>query len=234
MTVLFRDLRFYGYFAVLLLSAGVLAISAYFASIFLPNLHHDFSIYSLVPPSWTIFILILVLISSTPRLDAIMLFITDILWLALASWSTDVIGNTQCDALGSSRTNTKHGTISARSYCDLSKVIQACSWAIFCLVTLYFIFILALASRSMAMGRPDIWRDDIREMPWFMQAPGFPGSGYTYSSQYGSRAYPTTGPYSQYPTSVYPGGVVQQQPGQRIIVQPGSGGMPTTVSQTPM
>ncbi|KAI9507016.1 hypothetical protein F5148DRAFT_165248 [Russula earlei] len=137
MTVLFANLRVYGYVAVILTSAAVLGISAYFASIFLPHLHHDFSIYSLIPPSWTIFMFTLILISSTPYTDAIILFISGILWLTLAAWSSDSLGSTQCDALGNSRTSTKNGTISARSYCDLSKVIEAFSWATFSLSTFF-------------------------------------------------------------------------------------------------
>lgn len=248
MTVLFRDLRFYGYFAVILLSATVLGIAAYFASIFLPHLHHDFSIFSLIPPSWTIFILTLLLLSSTPRADAIFLFVTDILWLTLASWSSDALGSTQCDALGNARSNTKHGTISARSYCDLSKVIEAFSWATFCLLTLYFVFLITLATRSVAMGRYDIWRDDVRELPWFGQAPGYPGTGYaSHSAQYGNRgyngstypgsyaqqgSYSQPGSYSQYPTT-YGGNVVHQQPGHSLVIQPGMNGGAPTVQQVP-
>ncbi|KAI0004957.1 hypothetical protein BJV74DRAFT_805938 [Russula compacta] len=232
MTVLFRDLRFYGYVAVILLSAAVLGISAYFASIFLPNLHHDLTIYSLIPPSWTIFIFTFILMSSTPRADAIFLFISDILWLTLAAWSADNIGYTQCDALGNSRTNTKNGTISARSYCDLSKVVEAFSWAAFCLITLYFIFLVTLASRSVAMGRPFIWREDIRELPWFGQAPGYPGVAYaSYSPQYGPRGYP--GSYAQYPTTTYGGNVVQQQAGHSVVIQPGMNGRAPTIQQVP-
>ncbi|KAI0307219.1 hypothetical protein B0F90DRAFT_538102 [Multifurca ochricompacta] len=232
MTVLFRDLRLYGCFTVVLLSATVLGVSAYFASIFLPELHHDFSIYSLIPPSWTIFILIVLMVSSTPRADAIFLFITDILWLTLAAWSSDSLGSTQCDALGNSRANTKNGTMSARTYCDLSKVVEAFSWATFCLLTLYLIFVISLASRSVAMGRPYIWREDIRELPWFGQAPGYPGFGYvTYPSQYVPRSHP--GPYTQYPTGGYGSNVVQQQPGHSLVIQPGRNGMPPTVQQVP-
>lgn len=234
MTVLFRNLRGYGYLIVILLSATVLGISAYFASIFLPNLHHDYSIYALVPPSWTIFIFILILVDSTPRADAIFLFISGILWLTLAAWTSDSLGSTQCDALGNSRTSTKNGTISARSYCDLSKVIEAFSWTCFCLITLYFIFLLNLVSRSVAMGRPEIWGENIRELPWFGQAPGWPGLGYVpYSSQY-PRGY-ANGPYAQYPatTTTYGGNVVQQQPGHQIVIQPGRNGMPPSVSQVP-
>jgi len=240
MTVLFRDLRCYGFVAVMLLSATVLGISAYFASIFLPDLHHDFTIYALIPPSWTIFIFLVLLISSTPRADAIFLFISDILWLTLASWSTDSIGYTQCDALGNTRTSTKHGTISARSYCDLSKVIEAFSWATFCLLTLYFIFVVTLASRSVAMGRPDIWRENIIELPWFGQAPGYPGVPYSaYPSQYGSRGYPGQYPQYQqqqyqagYPTT-YGGSGFVQQPGHSLVIQPGANGGAPTVQQVP-
>jgi len=220
MTVLFKDLRFYGYLTVILLSGAVLGISVYFATIFLPNLHHDYSIYALVPPSWTIFIFILALVGSTPRLDAIYLFISGILWLTLAAWSSDILGATQCDALGGARIATKHGTMSARSYCDLSKVLEAFSWAIFCLITLYFMFLMSLATRSVAMGSPSIWSENIIELPWFGQAPGYPGFGYAqYSSQSG-RGYATSGPYSQYPGTTYGGNVYQQQPGQTLVIQP--------------
>jgi len=229
-----------------LLSATVLGIAAYFASIFLPNLHHDYSIFSLIPPSWTIFILVLLLFSSTPRADAFFLFVSDVLWLTLAAWSSDALGSTQCDALGNARSNTKHGTISARSYCDLSKVIEAFSWATFCLLTLYLIFVITLATHSVAMGRYDIWRDDIRELPWFGQAPGYPGAGYaSYSGQYGNSGqygssaqygnrggYPGSYAQSQYPTT-YGGNVVQQQPGHSLVIQPGINGGAPTVQQVP-
>ena len=83
------------------------------------------------------------------------------------------------------------------------------------------------------MGRYDIWRDDVRELPWFGQAPGYPGTGYaaySSSSQYGNRGYP--GSYSQYPTT-YGGNVVQQQPGHSLVIQPGINGGAPTVQQVP-
>jgi len=84
----------------------------------------------------------------------------------------------------------------------------------------------------MAMGRPYIWSEDIRQLPWFGQAPGYPGIGYTsYSSQYGPRA--QNAPYAQYPTTTYAGNVVQQQPGHSLVIQPGRGGAPATVQQVP-
>jgi len=95
-----------------------------------------------------------------------------------------------------------------------------------------------LATRSVAMGRYDIWRDDIRELPWFGQGPGYPGASYpTHSTQYGNRGYPGStypGSYaqSQYPTT-YGGNVVQQQPGHSLVIQPGMNGGAPTVQQVP-
>jgi hypothetical protein len=96
------------------------------------------------------------------------------------------------------------------------------------------------------MGRYDIWRDDVRELPWFGQAPGYPGTGYaTYSGQHGNRGYPGSygqgsygqgtygqGSYAQYP-STYGGNVVQQQPGHSLVIQPGMNGGAPTVQQVP-
>lgn len=84
------------------------------------------------------------------------------------------------------------------------------------------------------MGRPFIWREDILELPWFGQAPGYPGYGYVnYQSQSMSRGYAGSyTPYTQYPTSVG-GNVVHQQPGHSLVIQPGRNGMPSTVQQVP-
>jgi len=93
----------------------------------------------------------------------------------------------------------------------------------------------------MAMGRYDIWREDVRELPWFGQQPGYPGAGYaTYPGQYGNRGYPGSyaqgshvqGSYAQYPTT-YGGNVVQQQPGHSLVIQPGMNGGAPTVQQVP-
>ena len=85
------------------------------------------------------------------------------------------------------------------------------------------------------MGRFQIWREDIRELPWFGQAPGYPGIGYAaYSSQYGPRGYP--GSYAQtaqYPATTYGGSVVHQQPGHSLVIQPGLNGGAPTVQQVP-
>ncbi|KAI0065937.1 hypothetical protein BV25DRAFT_1989006 [Artomyces pyxidatus] len=228
MTVLFRTLRVYGYVGVFLLSATVLGVSAYLASQFLPNLHHDFTIFSLIPPSWTIFIFVILLVNSTPRVEAFFLFITGVLWLTMGAWSSDIIGSTQCDALGDSRTETKHGTMSARSYCDLSKVVEAFSWATFILLFLFFCFVVHLASRSVAMGRQFIWQENIYELPWFGQAPGYPGV--PYSEYYAAQGY-YPGAYGM--QSSYGGNVVQQQPGHSVVIQPGVNGQGPYVQQVP-
>jgi hypothetical protein len=107
-------------------------------------------------------------------------------------------------------------------------------------VTLYLVFLITLTTRSVAMGRYEIWREDVRELPWFGQAPGYPGSGYSTYSQYGNRGYPGStypgstypGSYAQYPTT-YGGNVVQQQPGHSLVIQPGINGGAPTVQQVP-
>ena len=107
-------------------------------------------------------------------------------------------------------------------------------------VTLYLVFIITLASRSVARGRPYIWREDIRELPWFGQEPGYPGVPYgTYPSQYGPRGYPGQYPQyqnSQYQTSYpasYGGNVVHQQPGHSLVIQPSANGGAAAVHQVP-
>ncbi|KAI0050171.1 hypothetical protein FA95DRAFT_1487759 [Auriscalpium vulgare] len=230
MTLLFRNLRNYGYIAVFLLSAAVLGISAYFASQFLPHLHHDFTIYSLIPPAWTIFIFLILLWNSTPRVEAFFLFISIVLWLTMAAWQTDIIGNTQCDSLGNSRVDTAKGTMSAKAYCDLSKVLEAFAWTTFVVLTLFFIFIIHLASKSVAMGRMFIWQENIYELPWFGQAPGYPGVSYAeYASRYGAGY----GAYGGYPAGYGGQNVVQQLPGHSLVIQPGMNGMGPHVQQVP-
>jgi len=236
MTYLFRNLRVAGYVFVFLLSGTVLGITAFFASEFLPQLHHDFTIFSLVVPSFTIFIFFILLLSSQPRIEAFFLFIAAVLWLTMGAWSADTIGSTECFSLGDQTTPTKNGETSARAYCYESKVIEAFSWAIFILLTFFLIFVITLANRSQVLGRPFIWREDINDLPWFGQAPGYPGVSYSAYPQGGYGGYPAPypGPMMGAPDMVYAGGnVVQQQPGHSIVIQPGSNGMPAQVSQVP-
>jgi hypothetical protein len=80
------------------------------------------------------------------------------------------------------------------------------------------------------MGHYEIWREDIRQLPWFGQAPGYPGVGYTTYSSQQYRGYP--GSYAQYPTT-YGGNVVQQQPGHSLVIQPGMNGGALNVQQVP-
>ncbi|KAI0052507.1 hypothetical protein FA95DRAFT_1601866 [Auriscalpium vulgare] len=225
MTLLFRDMRNYTHIAIVLMAATVLGISAYLASVFLPRYHHDYTIMSLIPPSWTIFILIIMHINGTPRGEVFFLFITDILWLTLAAWTSDMIGPTQCDALAGQRTPTMKGTISSRSYCDLIKVIEAFSWAAFIILLFCFFITIHLANRGVVFGRPEIWREDINELPWFEQAPGFPGAYEPYDRY-------TRHPHGMPASESYGSNVVQQMPGHNIVIQPGSRGQPR-VQQVP-
>src|SRR5882762_10644143 len=102
-----------------------------------------------------------------------------------------------------------------------------------CAVTFYLIFVIKLATQSQAMGRPFIWREHINDLPWFGQAPGYPGLSYSsYPQSYGG--YPAMYPPGMVgspgmignPGMMYGGGnVIQQQPGHSVVIQPGYNGV---------
>jgi len=138
MTVLFRNLRAVGYVTVLLLAGGVLGIASYLASQFLPTIRFSFTTYSLVTPSFTIAVLVILLFGwSRPWIDALFLLTTSISWLALAAWARDINGPAECDALGSSRTHTVHGSIPSKAFCYESMILEAFSWSIFALLMFF-------------------------------------------------------------------------------------------------
>ncbi|PCH41207.1 hypothetical protein WOLCODRAFT_89104 [Wolfiporia cocos MD-104 SS10] len=190
---------------------------------------HDFGIFSLIVPSLTILIFLIIIGWSAPRTEAIALFILGVLWLAMGAWSTDIIGNTQCDALGNARIATKNGTMSSKSYCYLMKVIEAFSWMTFCLYAIFLWILIALTSRARAFGRPLAWAEPIFELPWFGELPGWPYSGAP--GMYPAGAYAQGMPYP--PQLVNGQYLVQQMPGHSVMIQPGAvGGMPA-VTQVP-
>jgi len=234
MTQLFKDMRLYGYIIVLLLSTTVLGISAYLASIFLPNIQHDFSIFSLIVPSLTILIFLVTISWSSPRTEVVFLFILGVLWLTMGAWSGDILGSLQCDALAGQRTTIKNGgSISTQAWCYEMKVIEAFSWMNFCLFAIFIWIVVSLTARSKVLGRPYAWGEPIFELPWFGQYPGPPGpyaaGGYGGGYGGGMPMYPTGVPYG--PQMVNGGYVVQQNPGHSVVIQPGMGGQPPTVTQ---
>jgi len=235
MTVRFANHRLAFYIAVFLLSGAVLGIAAYFASIFLPSQHHDYTIFALVIPSLTIFVFLLTLQWAQPRTEAVTLFILGTLWLAMGAYSTDVIGNVQCDALGGQQTPTQNGTMSFRSYCYEMKVLEAFSWMTFVLFAIAFVILLQLTTQAQRFGRHFIWREPIRELGWYHELPGY----YNIHATGGAMQYPVFG----YPGGGYPmmqGGYPMQgynypqQQGQTLVIQPGVNGQATTVTQVPM
>ncbi|RPD67126.1 hypothetical protein L227DRAFT_569311 [Lentinus tigrinus ALCF2SS1-6] len=228
-------MRLWGNIIILLLTATVLGIAAYWASIFLPNIRHDYSIFSLIIPSLTILLILVGLQWSTPRTEAVFLFILGTLWLAMAAWTTDIIGNLQCDSLTSQTVPTKSGSLSARNWCYEMRVVQAFSWLIFCLYVIFLWILISLTSRAKALGRPFAWAEPIVELPWFGQWPGYPEGQYPVNGMYQMPyAYPAGMPMG-YPAGpqVNPGYVIQQNPGHSVVIQPGVGGQPPTVTQIP-
>ncbi|KAI0320829.1 hypothetical protein OF83DRAFT_1207829 [Amylostereum chailletii] len=238
MTVLFRNIRIYFYIAIFLLSGAVLGLSAYFASVFLPEIKRNgFTIYSLVVPSFTILVFFILLFYSEPRIEVFFLFVTGALWLGTSSLtpSRDITPATECFALAGQTVSTSKKPISARSFCYESTIVEAFSWTTFLLLAIFFVFVIAMAARSRAMGRIDIWREPIIDLPWFGQAPGYPGEAYygpSFAQYYGYGAYPQRYPGS--PATVSIGGqVIHQQPGHSIVIRPGLNGEAPQITQVP-
>jgi hypothetical protein len=222
MTVRFGNYRLAFYIAVFVLSGVVLGIAANFASIFYPKVHHDFIIFAILTPSFTIFIFLLTLQWAQPQTEAIALTVLCILWLTMGAWATDIIGITQCDALGGQTTPSKSGETNAQTFCYEMKVVQAFSWAIFigCLLALYILF--QLVSQAQRFGRYYIWSEPIRELPWFGEMPGY------YNTHAGAPV--------PYPNPAIPPGYgypynVPMSAGHSIVIQPGVNGAPPIVTQ---
>ncbi len=101
-------------------------------------------------------------------------------------------------------------------------------------VTLSLLFVITLASRSQALGWPDIWDDDINDLPWFGEYPGYPGGPlYTQGPQFQNPQFQNQLPPVQGAQLMVNGSVVQQQPGHSIVIWPGVNGEPPRVEQRP-
>ncbi|KAG2348922.1 hypothetical protein BDR05DRAFT_902708 [Suillus weaverae] len=218
MTVLFVNMRRIGYLFAFMLSAAVLGLTANFARLFLPHINRDFTIFALIPPSATIFAFLWIMQFSQPVVEVTLHFFTGILWLVMGAWSADIIGYVQCYPLQGQQLTTK-GSISLRSYCYEMKVVEALSWALFVLFTIFFIILVTLTSRAVLYGRYYAWREHISQLGWFGELPGYPTEAiYPRAPMYGGygQPYPMTGGYH-----------IQQMPGHSVVVQPGiNGGQP--------
>ncbi|KAI9512178.1 hypothetical protein F5148DRAFT_1164550 [Russula earlei] len=233
MTVLFKNLRALGYVTVLFLAGGVLGIASYLAHQFLPHTRLSYTVYSLVAPSYTVAVLLIVLLfGSRPSIDAFFLLIMAISWLALAAWTSDVNGPADCFALGSSRTMTAHGTISSKAFCYQAKIIEGVSWAIFIILLLFLMFLIALTNRAQVLGWPDIWQDDILDVPWFGEYPGYPGVPF-YPPNPGGPVQVTSTVPAPGAQIVGNGTVIQQQAGHSVIIWPSANGEPHRYEQRP-
>lgn len=235
---LFQSIRLCAYAAVVVSAIVVLAIAARFGTIFLPDLHFDMVVFSIVVPTVTLVILFVVMLRSQPRIDLFATFVVAALWLSLAAYHADFIGHVECFALGNQRTPTKNGgSTSARGYCYELKVIEAFSWANFAIMLIAFIVLLILVLRVVAHGRQTIWRESISDLPWFGQYGGagqpFYGTGYAYGQQPYYAQNPNPYAYAQGPgMGMYPqNGMYAAAPGQTVMVQPGlPGGQPVITS----
>lgn len=136
--------------------------------------------------------------------------------------------------------------VSSKAFCYEAKTVEAVSWSIFILrpfrsshspliplmrdiVTFFLIFVITQANRSQVLGWPDIWSEDITDLPWFGEYPGYPGGPlYSLVPQMESQVPPVQGGQM-----VINGSVVQQHPGHSIVIWPGVNGEPARIEQRP-
>ncbi|KAG9317284.1 hypothetical protein JVU11DRAFT_1479 [Chiua virens] len=208
------------------LSGIVLGLAANFAQFFLPNINHDFTIFSLVAPSTTIFVFLLLLQFAQPIVEVPIHFCLGVLWLTMAAWSADIIGYVQCYSLAGQEQPTKNGSMSAQTYCYEMKVIEALSWCMFVMFVIFFLIVITLTTRAVALGRVYAWREHISQLGWFGEWPAYPTE-----AVYPRPPYANPQPYGvPYPTG---GNYVQQVPGHSVVIQPGVNGAPPVITQVP-
>ncbi|TFL06000.1 hypothetical protein BDV98DRAFT_561017 [Pterulicium gracile] len=252
MTVRFTNHRLGLYVFLFALSGTVLGISAFFANQFLPKIRPDFTIFSIVVSALTILVFLLMLQFAQPWTEAIAYFILGILWLTMAAWSTDIVGNVQCDALGGQRIPIKNGgDMSAQSWCYQMKVTQAFSWTAFILLFLALFLLMHLCGQAQRFGRPNIWKEPIQELGWFGEwpgyynthspgAPGMPGSQQYFPGQqypqsgYPGQQYPQGYPQSGYPQGSYSNMQHSHSGGRAITIQHQPNGGAPVVTTTPI
>jgi len=87
--------------------------------------------------------------------------------------------------------------------------------------------VITLANKSQVLGWPDIWDEDIDDLPWFGEYPGYPGGSlYTLSPQFENQP-----PVPGAPLVV--NGIVQHEPGYSIIIWPGVDGEAPRIEHRP-
>ncbi|KAF8743217.1 Ubiquitin-conjugating enzyme E2, partial [Rhizoctonia solani] len=231
---LFNTLRFRAFAAVFIGSIVVLALSAYLASVLFSTDIHDFLIFSLVVSVASLVIILALSQRSQPRTEAWVLFILAVLWLTMGAYSQDVIGYQRCYAMrGQTVPTSNNATMSAERYCRQMKSILAFSWAIFVLLTIWWIILLFVVNKLYASGDHDIWTGPMSDvmMPGEDPIPkpepeAYPPRGRGVSPRPPSaHRQPYQYPYYSNPPStsgsIHRQQLVQQLPGHSVVVQNG-------------
>jgi len=127
-------------------------------------------------------------------------------------------------------------------------VIEAFSWVLFGVFTIFFLIVANLTSIAVERGgRPYAWREPMIELPWYGEWPGYsggPGSMYPTMQMPGGGVIPGTyipgtvlaqpgGPVTTMPVMQDGGYVVQQQHGYSMIITPGMNGQAPMIQQVP-
>ncbi|KAJ2914244.1 hypothetical protein MD484_g6185, partial [Candolleomyces efflorescens] len=173
---------------------------------FVVLLSGGFIIFALIVASLNILVFLLSANSlwSQPRFEIFSLLFFGILWLVVAAWATDIVGDTHCYNFEGTLNNADGNLISSSSSCKQLKVVQAFSWALFVthIIALHVLF--KLIGHAKRLGRYDISYAPIREVPWFYEMPGY---------------YPTKERWGRYSGGGYPQYPMPSAQGQPVVMQ---------------
>ncbi|KAF8335469.1 uncharacterized protein EI90DRAFT_3048476 [Cantharellus anzutake] len=226
MSNLFVSFRYWIHGFFFCCSVVILVISSTLASHFLPQ-HQGLLILSIVASALTIFILFLLNGGPQPQFELSAILLLSWLWLGLGAYTGDYIGDTQCYLLT--------GTISAsgkdysnKGFCQQIKVINAFSWALFAVMSAYWVLVYFIVG-FVETRIPYIWEGNIDDVYFPDEERAVYPAGIRGPGRLGGGAYPAgnvvqTGPNSQ---GVYP------LPGHQVVVATDGSGQ-QQITQVPI
>jgi len=115
-------------------AAAVLGLASYQASQFINNKYDKpYLIFAIVVSALTLILCLMLSVRYSFRTHIGAIAFMAIIWLALASYTTDRIGYVQCESLDGQTQPSKKGAYNAVSWCRQLKAIMAFSWFVWAL-----------------------------------------------------------------------------------------------------
>ncbi|KAG8895998.1 hypothetical protein FRB99_000226 [Tulasnella sp. 403] len=214
-----------------IVSVAVLALTSYQASLFLENrFDRPWIIFGIVVSSISILGAGFLAYQYSFKTHIGLIAFLAILWLALASYTTDRIGYVQCESLDGTRRPTSHDdTYDNVSWCRQMKAIMGLAWFSFGISIIAIVSWIRLQEYEEKRGFGSDDESSIERME-FRREQAEARHGYPVQYQNGAvtgipagmTGYTTTTAPQQYATNPATGGqVIYQQPGHNIVVQNG-------------